>query len=70
MAHNCAYIRVARTTIAIPTEVRNRLRQYGTKAMNYAEILTRLMDEVDRDRFVAEMRRLADEGEFVPLEKA
>lgn len=48
-----------RTTIAIPPAVRNRLRKYGTKDMTYAEILTRLMDEHERDRFVAEMRELA-----------
>ncbi len=61
---------MTRTTIAIPTQVRDRLKQYGTKDMEYAEILTRLMDEVERERFVAEMRRLADEGDFVPLGKA
>lgn len=61
---------MTRTTIAIPTQVRNRLKGYGTKDMSYAQILTRLMDEIERDRFVAEMRRLADEGEFVPLSEA
>ena len=59
-----------RTTIAIPPKTRNRLRGYGQKGMSYGEILERMMDEMDRDRFVAEMRRLADEGEFVPLESA
>jgi hypothetical protein len=38
--------------------------------MSYADILERMMDELDRDRFVADMRRLADAGEFVPLESA
>lgn len=61
---------MGRTTIAIPTEVRDRLKQYGSKDMEYAEILTRLMDEVERERFVTEMRRLASEGEFVPLGQA
>lgn len=61
---------MVRTTIAIPTEVRDRLKRYGAKDMEYAEILTRLMDEVERERFVTEMRRLADEGDFVSLEKA
>ncbi len=36
--------------------------------MSYADILTLLMDEVERERFITEMRRLADEGDFVPLE--
>ena len=59
-----------RTTIAIPPRVRDRLRRYGSKGMSYADILMRLMDEVERERFLAEMRRLADEGEFVPLAEA
>jgi acetate kinase len=61
---------VERTTIAIPPQTRDRLRRYGAKGMSYAQILNRMMDELDRDRFVAEMRRLADEGEFIPLERA
>ena len=59
-----------RTTIAISPKTRDRLRHYGTKGMSYGEILDRMMDELERERFVAEMRRLADEGEFTPLEKA
>ena len=59
-----------RTTIAISPRTRNRLRGYGAKGMSYGEILDRMMDELDRERFVAEMRRLAGEGEFFPLEKA
>lgn len=59
-----------RTTIAIPPKTRDRLRRYGAKGMSYGQILERMMDELERDRFVAEMRRLADEGEFVPLERA
>lgn len=59
-----------RTTIAIPPATRNRLRRYGSKGMSYGQILDRMMDELERERFVAEMRRLADEGEFLPLGKA
>lgn len=59
-----------RTTIAIPPKTRDRLRRYGLKGMSYGQILERMMDEVERGRFVAEMRRLADEGEFMPLESA
>jgi hypothetical protein len=68
IAHNNTYTFMDRTTIAIPPNVRNRLRGYGMKGMSYAEILTHLMDEVDRERFISEMRRLADEGDFVSLE--
>ncbi len=59
---------VKRTSVAVPPTVRDRLRDYRTKGMSYADILTRLMDQVERERFIAEMRRLADEGEFVSLE--
>jgi hypothetical protein len=45
------------TTIPIPGSIRDRLRTYGTAGMTYADILTRLMDEIDRREFLAEMRR-------------
>lgn len=70
IAHNYTYTGMERTTIAIPPKTRDRLRRYGTKGMSYGQILDRMMDELERERFVAEMRRLADEGEFLPLEKA
>ena len=57
-----------RANIRIPQDVRDRLRRFGTPGMTYAEILTRLMDGVERERFIAEMRRLADEGDFVGLD--
>jgi hypothetical protein len=48
------------TTIPVDSAIRDRLRTYGHAGMTYNEILRRLMDEVDRDAFVAEMRRRAD----------
>lgn len=59
-----------RTTIAVPPKTRDRLRRYGSKGMSYGQILDRMMDELERERFVTEMRRLADEGDFVPLDQA
>lgn len=57
------------TTIPIDGGVRDRLKAYGTAGMTYSEILVRLMDEVDRRAFVAEMRRLADQTkDWVDLE--
>lgn len=49
------------TTITLDPDVRDRLKAYGTAGMTYNDILTRIMDEIDRERFVAEMRRRADE---------
>jgi len=48
---------MATTTIPLGGPVRDRLRTYGTAGMTYEEILTRLMDEVDRREFLAETRR-------------
>lgn len=61
---------MSRTTIPLDSSTRDRLRTYGSKGMDYDEILQRLMDEVDRERFVAEQRRRAAEDDFVPLDDA
>lgn len=59
------------TTIPIDGKVRDRLKAYGTAGMTYSEIITRVLDEVDRQAFVAEMRRLADRTkDWVDLEDA
>ena len=44
-------------TIAIPEALRDRLRTYGHAGMTYTEILASLMDRVQRDEFVADLRR-------------
>jgi hypothetical protein len=48
-------------TIPIDGDIRDRLKTYGHAVMSYNDILTRLMDEVDRKAFVTEMRRRADQ---------
>lgn len=59
------------TTIPIDGDVRDRLRTYGHAGMTYNDILTKLMDEVDRHAFVAELRRQADRVKtWVDLEEA
>lgn len=45
-------------TIALPEGVRDRLKTFGHAGMTYPEILTALMDRVERDSFVAECRRV------------
>lgn len=45
-------------TIAIPERLRDRLKTYGHAGMTYEEILKGLMDKIDRERFVAECRRV------------
>ena len=44
-------------TIAIPENVRDRLKTYGHAGMTYPEILTALMDRIERDDFVRELRQ-------------
>lgn len=58
-------------TVTLDPLVRDRLKTFGTAGMTYNRILMALMDEVDRDRFVAEMRRLAaNETDWVDLKDA
>lgn len=60
------------TTIPLDSKVRDRLRSYGTAGMSYTDIIQRLLDERERDDFIREMQRLADEadatGSWVGLE--
>ena len=44
-------------TIAVPEEVRDRLKTFGHAGMTYPQILSALMDRVERDDFVRELRR-------------
>lgn len=44
-------------TIAVPEAVRDRLKSFGHAGMTYPEILTALMDRVQREEFVRELRK-------------
>lgn len=48
---------MAATTITIASDIRDRLKSFGTAGMTYNDILTHLMDEAQRQDFVAQMRR-------------
>lgn len=43
--------------ISIPEAVRDRLKTYGHAGMTYEEILVQLMDRVQREDFVRELRQ-------------
>lgn len=45
-------------TIAIPEALRDRLKTYGHAGMTYPDILASLMDRVEREEFVREMRKV------------
>lgn len=58
------------TTISLEPSTRDRLRAFGHAGMSYDDIVRRLMDEVDRERFLSELHRQADtESHWVELEK-
>ncbi len=44
-------------TIAIPEDVRDRLKTFGHAGMTYPDILRALMDRVERDDFVRDLRQ-------------
>jgi len=44
-------------TIAVPEALRDRLRTYGHAGMTFPEILSSLLDRVERDEFVQQMRK-------------
>lgn len=52
---------MAATSIPIESTVRDRLKTFGTAGMNYSEIVTSVLDQIEREAFVAEMRRIADD---------
>ncbi len=58
-------------TIAVPEKVRDRLKTYGHAGMTYPDILTALMDRVEREDFVRELRKQylsTNRKDFVNLE--
>lgn len=59
------------TTIPIEGGVRDRLRAHGQAGMSYSEIITRLLDRVDREAFLAELTKRVDDPsvEWVPLDE-
>jgi len=59
------------TTITVDAKVRDRLKTFGHAGMTYNEILTRMMDEIEREAFMADLRRqiaAATDKDWVDLE--
>ena len=48
------------TTIPLSPRVRDRLKTFGTMNDTYDSILERMMDNIERDHFVEQMRREID----------
>lgn len=49
------------TTIPLSTDVRDRLKSYGSMGDTYNDILTRMMDEIERASFIAKLRMERDD---------
>lgn len=57
------------TTIPTTKSIRDRLKGYGQKGETYSDILTRMMDSIDREEFMDRMyRRLEEKDQFVSLD--
>lgn len=48
------------TTIAVASETRDRLRTFGHAGMSYDDILRNMMDQIERERYFAELNRKAN----------
>jgi hypothetical protein len=62
---------MATSTISVQPEVRDRLKTFGHAGMTHEEILTALMDRVQRDSFVEELRQqylATPRGTYVELD--
>jgi hypothetical protein len=49
------------TTIPIDPDVRDRLRGFGTAGMTYSEILTQVLDKIEREAFIRDLQRQAND---------
>ena len=57
------------TTIPTTKTIRDRLKSYGQKGDTYSDILTRLMDSIDKDDFMDLMyKRLEEKDQFVSID--
>ena len=57
------------TTIQISKDNREKLKIIGRKGQTYDEIIENLIEIAKKDIFFAELDRIADTEEFVPLDK-
>lgn len=48
------------TTLTVDPKIRDRLKRYGHAGMTYNDILQALMDRIDEQEFLADMRRRAE----------
>ena len=57
------------TTIQIQKDTRDRLREIGHKGETYDNLLRRLIKAAKEIEFYADLDRIVDKEEFVPLDE-
>lgn len=58
-----------KTTILVTKKTREQLKALGRKGESYDDIITRLMEEINRQEFIArQYERLEEKNTFIPLE--
>lgn len=58
-----------KTTILVTKKTREQLKTLGKKGETYNDIITRLMEEINRQEFITrQYKRLEEKDEFIPLE--
>ncbi|MEE9116024.1 MAG: hypothetical protein V3U51_05060 [Thermoplasmata archaeon] len=57
------------TTIQIQKDTRDRLREIGHKGETYDNLIRRLMKAAREIEFYADLDRIVDKEEFVPLDE-
>jgi hypothetical protein len=59
---------MARASIHIPAQTRDRLKKFKQKGQSYRDVLESPMDRVEYEGFMEEQyRRLQERSKFVPL---
>jgi hypothetical protein len=57
------------TTIQIQKDTRDNLREIGHKGETYDKLIRRLMEAAKEIEFFADLDRIVDKEEFVPLDE-
>lgn len=58
-----------KTTILVTKKTRKQLKALGRKGETYDNIIVRLMEEINRQEFIArQYERLEEKDKFIPLE--
>lgn len=52
-------VAIVPTTITVDPSIRDRLKTYGLAGQTYNDILQTLMDQVDREKYIARLRSIA-----------